>query len=78
MQTRSMETVETIEAKLRRLPPERRKEAMAYIDRLLEEREAESRPRSRGPYVSRGSLADESETCSSVELQHRALDWWTS
>ena len=78
MQTRSMETVEMIEAKLRRLPPERRKEAMAYIDRLLEEREAESRPRLRGPYVSRGSLEAVSEKYSSVELQHRALDWWTS
>lgn len=73
-----METVETIEAKLRRLPPERQKEAMAYIDRLLEEREATGRPRSRGPYVSRGSLADVREKYSSVELQHRALDWWTS
>lgn len=78
MQTRSMETVETIEAKLRRLPPERRKEAMAYIDRLLEERGTESRARSRGPYVSRGSLAGVREKYSSVELQHRALDWWTS
>ena len=68
-----------IEAKLRRLPPERRKEAIAYIDRLLgEEREAESRQRPRGPYVSRGSLADLREKFSSVELQHRALDWWTS
>ncbi len=73
-----METVETIEAKLRRLSPERRKEAMAYIDRLLEEGTVEGRPRSRGPYVSRGSLADVSEKYSSVELQHRALDWWTS
>ena len=67
-----------IEAKLRRLPPERRKEAMAYIDRLLEEGTTESGPRSRGPYVSRGSLADVSEKYSSVELQHHALDWWTS
>ena len=73
-----METVETIEAKLRRLPPERRKEAIAYIDRLLEERETESQPRTRVPYVSRGSLADVREKYSSVELQHRALDWWTS
>jgi len=73
-----METIETIEAKLRRLPPERRREAMAYIDRLLDEREAESRPRPGGPYVSRGSLADVREKHSSVELQHRVLDWWTS
>lgn len=51
---------------------------MAYIDRLLEERTMESRPRSPGPYVSRGSLANVREECSSVELQHRALDWWTS
>lgn len=78
MQPRSMETVEMIEAKLRRLPPDRRKEAMAYIDRLLEERGTESRPRPRGPYVSRRSLADVREGYSSVELQHRALDWWTS
>lgn len=78
MQTRSMETVEMIEAKLRRLSPERRKEAMAYIDRLLEERTTESRPRFRGQYVSRGSLADVRGKYSSVELQHRALDWWTS
>lgn len=78
MQTRSMETVEMIEAKLRRLSPERRKEAIAYIDRLLDEGPTESGTRSRGPYVSRGSLADVSEKSSSVELQHRALDWWTS
>lgn len=78
MQSRSMEPVEAIEAKLRRLSPEARKEAMACIDRLLGEGERGAIERSRGPYVSRGSLAAFRGKYTSVELQHRALDWWTS
>ena len=77
MQSGSMETVESIEAKLRRLSPERRK-AAAFIDRLLEKGEEGAASGRRGPYVSRGSLADLGTTRTSVELQHRALDWWTS
>ena len=78
MQSGSMETVESIEAKLRRLSPERRKAAVAFIDRLLERGEEGAASRRHRPYVSRGSLADLGTTCTSVELQHRALDWWTS
>ncbi|MEN6517317.1 MAG: hypothetical protein ABFC38_03890 [Methanospirillum sp.] len=73
-----MEHVEAIEAKLRRLSPETRREAMACIDRLLTESEKGAKERSRGPYVSRGSLADVGKNHTSAELQHRALDWWTS
>jgi hypothetical protein len=71
-----MESVEAIEAKLRRLSPGARREAMACIDRLLAETERGKRPRT--PYVSRGSLADLGREYRSVELQHSALDWWTS
>ena len=73
-----MEQIEAIEAKVRRLSPEARREAMACIDRLLEEDERAKGERPRGPYVSRGSLADPARDCTSVELQHSVLDRWTS
>ena len=73
-----MEPVEAIEAKLRRLSPGARREAIACIDRLLAETEKGTGERHRSPYVSRGSLADLKREYTSVELQHRALDWWTS
>ena len=60
--------------KIERLPPELRDRLGAFVDELLTivpERGAGKRPRLGWA----GGLSAARDTCTSVELQHRALEW---
>ena len=63
----------SVEEKIRMLPPDLREEAIQYIDELVK------RSKRSGPATFRcaaeGSLAELGKRFSSVELQHKALEW---
>jgi hypothetical protein len=63
----------SVEEKIRMLPPDLREEAIQYIDALVK--------RSKRPApatfrcAAEGTLAELGKRYSSVELQHKALEW---
>lgn len=63
----------SVEEKIRMLPPDLREEAILYIDQLVK-RSKRSSPAS-FRCAAEGTLAELGKRYSSVELQHKALEW---
>lgn len=63
----------SVEEKIQTLPPDLRAEAMSYIDELVKR----SKKRSAGTFrcAAEGTLANLGTKYSSVDLQHKALEW---
>ncbi len=63
----------SVEEKIRMLPPDLREEAIHYIDKLVK-RSKRSPP---APFrcAAEGTLAELGKRFSSVELQHKAMEW---
>jgi len=64
----------SIEDKIRALPPNLQKEAEQYIEDLVKR----SKKRSFGQFMcgAEGSLEELGSHYSSVDLQHKASEWW--
>jgi len=63
----------SVEEKIRMLPPGLREEAIHYIDELVK-RSKNSPPRA-FRCAAEGTLAELGKRCSSVDLQHKAMEW---
>jgi len=63
----------SVDDKIRMLPPDLREEAMHYIDELVKRSKRASPASFR--CVAEGALAELSTRYSSVDLQHKALEW---
>ena len=64
-----------IKLKIRELPEDLRREVLDYIEFLLKKyKSAESKAR-KFKFDWEGGLSDIGENLTSVELQHKALDW---
>ncbi len=69
-----MNTVATFEEKIQKLPPELKQELENFLDVLVRSIE---QPKKK--YLNmkwRGALKDLRDQYTSVELQHKALEWW--
>ena len=64
----------SVEDKIRNLPPDLREEAIHYIDELVK-RSKRTPPPTPFRCVAEGTLADLGTRYSSVDLQHKALEW---
>jgi len=72
----SMSSVsESVEEKIRRLPPDLQRNLLDYIDSLT--RQSERAVSGKFRFEWEGCLSHLKEKYSSVDLQHKALDWWT-
>ncbi len=64
----------TLEEKIQKLPPERQQEVEAIVDGFLQQPEPVAHPQFKFDWE--GSIKDLRDTYTSVELQHKALEWW--
>jgi len=69
--------MQTLRELIERLPPELQKEVRDFVEFLLERRAAKLRAK-RGELKLnwRGALRDLRDKYTSVELQHKVLEWW--
>jgi hypothetical protein len=73
--TPAIEYAEAIERAVRLLPPEIQDQVREFIESLLAQQNKLTEYRK--PTLSwRGALQDLKEQYTSVELQHKALEWW--
>lgn len=63
----------SVEEKIRMLPPDLHEEAIHYINELVK-RSKKAQPTS-FKYAAEGTLAELGKRYSSVELQHKAMEW---
>jgi len=63
----------SVEEKIRMLPPDLREEAILYIDQLV--KRSKKSPAAEFRCAAEGTLAELGKRYSSVELQHKALEW---
>jgi hypothetical protein len=63
----------SVEEKIRLLPPDLRKEAIHYIDELV--KRSKRSPPALFKCAAEGTLSELGKRYSSVELQHKALEW---
>lgn len=63
----------SVEEKIRMLPPDLREEAIQYIDELV--KRSKRVPSSPFRCAAEGSLAELGKRYSSVDLQHKAMEW---
>jgi hypothetical protein len=63
-----------LEELIKELPPELHQEAEDYISFLIEKRAKKPKGDLKLDWI--GALEDMSDQFSSVELQHKILDWW--
>lgn len=63
-----------LEELIKELPPELHQEAEDYISFLIEKRAKKPKGDLKLDWI--GALEDMSDKYSSVELQHKILDWW--
>jgi hypothetical protein len=63
-----------LEELIKELPPELHQEAEDYISFLIEKRVKKPKGDLKLDWI--GALEDMSDQYSSVELQHKILDWW--
>ena len=66
-------STDSVEEKIRLLPPDLREEAIHYIDELVKRSKRPSAAQFR--CVAEGTLAELGKRYSSVELQHKAMEW---
>jgi hypothetical protein len=64
----------TLEEMVKQLPPEMQDEVRDFIEFLLEKRMR--KPKAELKLDWRGALRDLRDQYTSVELQHKALEWW--
>ncbi|MBM4293821.1 MAG: DUF2281 domain-containing protein [Deltaproteobacteria bacterium] len=65
--------MKTLEDKIQELPPELRQEVSDFVEFLLEKRRRKSLGKPRFDWA--GALRDLREQYTSVELQHKILEW---
>ena len=63
-----------LEELIKELPPELHQEAEDYISFLIEKRAKKPKGDLKLDWI--GALEDMNDQYSSVELQHKILDWW--
>jgi hypothetical protein len=63
-----------IEEQIKQLPPELQQEVQDFVQFLLEKKARKRRGKFRFDWA--GALKDLGDEYSSVELQHKALEWW--
>ena len=63
----------SVEEKIRQLQPDLREEAIHYIDELV--KRSKRSPPASFRCAAEGTLAELGKRYSSVELQHKALEW---
>jgi hypothetical protein len=63
----------SVEEKIRMLPPDLREEAIHFIDELV--RQSKRSPPAAFRCAAQGTLAELGKQYTSVELQHKALEW---
>lgn len=63
-----------LEELIRELPPELHQEAEDFINFLIEKRARKPKGNLKLDWI--GALLDMSDQYSSVELQHKILNWW--
>jgi len=63
-----------IEDKIKELPPELQQEVFDFINFLIERKIKKKRKKLKLEWA--GGLKDLGDKYSSVELQHRVLEWW--
>ena len=66
--------METLENKIKKLPPEFRKEVEDFVEELLEKSMKTQTGNLRLTW--RGGLKELRNQYTSVELQHKSLEWW--
>lgn len=64
----------SLEELIKELPPELHEEAEDFISFLIEKRARKPKRDLKLDWI--GALQDLGDRCSSVELQHKILDWW--
>ena len=64
----------TIEEKIKKLPPDLQQEVQDFVDFLAEKHRPRKRVKLKLDW--RGGLRDLRDQYTSVELQHKALEWW--
>lgn len=64
-----------IEMKMQRLPEDLRGEVLDYVEFLLSKYNKKEARRKRFDFDWEGGLSELKEKCTSVELQHKALEW---
>jgi hypothetical protein len=68
-----MITIDSVVPTLARLPPDLRQEALEYIEYLVAQVDLTDLPVLKFDWA--GSLSDLKDQYTSVELQHKALEW---
>jgi Protein of unknown function (DUF2281) len=66
--------MKSLDDKIRELPPELQQEVESFIQSLAAGMKSENTTRPRLDW--RGALQELTPEYSSVDLQHKALDWW--
>jgi len=66
--------MQNLERNVKTLPLDLHREVEDYIDFLIKKRA--KRPKKHISLTWKGALRDEKDLISSVDLQHKALDWW--
>ena len=66
--------MKSLDDKIRELPPELQQEVESFIQSLATRMKSEDTTRLRLDW--KGALQELSTENSSVDLQHKALDWW--
>jgi len=66
--------MKSLEEKINTLPPELQKEVEDFVEFLIEKRLQQ--PKGQLKLDWRGALRDLRDQYTSVELQHKALQWW--
>ncbi|RLG19540.1 hypothetical protein DRN74_06670 [Candidatus Micrarchaeota archaeon] len=70
--------MQTLKELIEQLPPELQQEVRDFVEFLLERRAAKLKAEKRGELKLdwRGALRDLRGKYTSVELQHKVLEWW--
>lgn len=65
----------SLEDRIKDLPPDLRREVEDFVDFLIDRRVR--RPMGKMKFAWEGALADLRDQYTSVELQHKILEWWS-
>lgn len=64
----------SLEDRIKDLPPDLRREVEDFVDFLIDRRAP--RPRGKMKFAWEGALVDLRDQHTSVDLQHKILEWW--
>jgi len=67
---------EVLQKKVEHLPPEFQQEVMDFVDFLLDKCKEKEKGKKIMAFKWAGKLSHLKEKFTSVELQHKALEWW--